>query len=200
MTSLTPLQRFAPRALHRSPATSLMRWLREDKNPLPRRQERVLALVMLTLTLLYLMVEMGFNARLLDVVGGLASHHQVESIEFYGRLIAGTAVALLGLGMVLKKGLRQGWSRLRTTIWAAVVIVGCIGTTYFAQLALVNHLVDRSTPDERARAALGVPMTFLMVHHDFKLTGLNLTPEDLQRPEGKTLLATLPIMLLSAAR
>lgn len=85
-------------------------------------------------------------------------------------------MALLGLGMVLKKSLRLGWSRLRTTIWAALVIVGCIGTTYFAQLALVNHLVDRSTPDERARAALGVPMTYLMMHHDFKLTGLNLTP------------------------
>lgn len=48
-----------------------------------------------------------------------------------------------------------------------------------------------------ARAALGVPMTYLMVHQDFGLTGLDLTTEDLQRPEGKTLLATLPIMLLS---
>ncbi|WP_324708522.1 hypothetical protein [Pseudomonas fragi] len=198
MTSLTPFQRLASRAQRHTPVRALMHWLRQDKQPLPRRQERLLALVMLTLTLLYLMVEMGFNARLLDVVGGLASHHQVESIEFYGRLIAGTAVALLGLGMVLKKSLRLGWSRLRTTIWAALVIVGCIGTTYFAQLALVNHLVGRSTPDERARAALGVPMTYLMMHHDFKLTGLNLTPEDLQRPEGKTLLATFPIMLLSA--
>ena len=36
--------------------------------------------------------------------------------------------------VVLKKSLRLGWSRLRTTIWAALVIVGCIGTTYFAQL------------------------------------------------------------------
>jgi hypothetical protein len=200
MTSLTPLERFAPHAGRHSPAKALMHWLREDKAQLPRRQERVLVLVMLTLTLLYLMVEMGFNARLLDVVGGLASHHQVESIEVYGRLIAGTAVALLGLGAVLKKSLRLGWSRLRTTIWAVLVIVGCVGTTYFAQLALVNHLVDRSTPDERARAALGVPMTYLMVHHDFGLTGLDLTAEDLQRPEGKTLLATFPIMLLSVDR
>ena len=143
MTSLTPFQRLASRAQRHTPVRALMHWLRQDKQPLPRRQERLLALVMLTLTLLYLMVEMGFNARLLDVVGGLASRHQVESIEFYGRLIAGTAVALLGLGMVLKKSLRLGWSRLRTTIWAALVIVGCIGTTYFAQLALVNHLVDR---------------------------------------------------------
>lgn len=197
MTSLTLLQRLGPRARRRSLANALMHWLRKDKNPLPRRQERVLVLVMLSLTLLYLMVEMGFNARLLDVVGGLANQHQVESIEVYGRLIAGTAVALLGLGSVLKKSLRLGWSRLRTTIWAALVIVGCVGTTYFAQLALVNHLVDRSTPDERARAALGVPMTYLMVHQDFGLYGLNLTLEELRSPEGKTLLATLPIMVLS---
>lgn len=184
MTGLTP--------------SGLMHWLRKDKNPLPRHQERVLVLVMLTLTLLYLIVEMGFNARLLDVVGGLASQHQVESIEVYGRLIAGTAVALLGLGAVLKRSLHHGWSRLRTTICAVLVIAACIGTTYYAQLALVNHLVDRSTPDERARAALGVPATYLVRHDDFKLTGLNLTGEELQSPEGKTLLATLPNMLLSA--
>ena len=54
-----------------------MHWLRQDKHPLPRRQERILALVMLTLTLLYLMVEMGFNARLLDVGAGRSRRAQV---------------------------------------------------------------------------------------------------------------------------
>lgn len=195
-----PFERFSRPPSGRTVGSALVRWFKDDKPALPRRQERVLVLVMLALTLSYLIVEMGFNARLLDVVGGLASHHQVESIEVYGRLIAGTAVALLGLGAVLKKSLRLGWSKRRTTLWAALVIAGCVGTTYFAQLALVNHLVNRSTPDERARAALGVPMTYLMVHHDFGLTGLDLTAEDLQRPEGKTLLATFPIMLLSVDR
>ena len=63
MTSLTPFQRLASRAQRHTPVRALMHWLRQDKQPLPRRQERLLALVMLTLTLLYLMVEMGFNAR-----------------------------------------------------------------------------------------------------------------------------------------
>ena len=167
---------------------------------LPRQQERTLARLMLALTLLYLIVEMGFNARLLDVVGGLASPDEVESIEFYGRLIAGTAVALLGLGWVLKKALSQRWSLRRTAGWAALTVGGCLFVTFYAQLALVNYLVANSTAQERARAALGVPMSYLMVHHDFGLKDLELDADDFKRPEGKTLLATLPILLQSVDR
>ncbi|MCS5517524.1 hypothetical protein NWF32_29770 [Pseudomonas qingdaonensis] len=51
-------------------------WLRRPvvaRASTPRQQQRFVARLMLGLTLCYLLVEMGFNARLLDVVGGLAS-------------------------------------------------------------------------------------------------------------------------------
>lgn len=166
----------------------------------PRQQERTLARLMLVLTVLYLIIEMGFNARLLDVVGGLASPGEVESIEFYGRLIAGTAVALLGLGWVLKKAQRRDWSLGRTVGWAGITVLICLVVTFYAQLALVNYLVATSTPQERARAALGVPISYLMVHHDFGIKDLDLGADDFKRPEGKTLLATMPILLLSVER
>ena len=51
---------------------------------IPRTVERRLALYMLVLTGIYLIVELGFNARLLDVVGGLASHDEIERIEVFG--------------------------------------------------------------------------------------------------------------------
>lgn len=178
-------------------------WLRRPvvaRASTPRQQQRFVARLMLGLTLCYLLVEMGFNARLLDVVGGLASPAQVESIEVYGRLIAGTAVALLGLGWVLKKACSQYWSLGRTLAWSALTVGSCLLVVFYAQLALINHLVATSTPQERARAVLGVPISYLLVHREFGLKGLELGTDDYKRPEGKTLLATLPILLQSVDR
>lgn len=49
-------------------------------------------------TALYLIVEFGFNARLLDVIGATPTADQLHSIEQYGRYISGFAVALMVWG------------------------------------------------------------------------------------------------------
>lgn len=164
---------------------------------LPRSRERRIALVMLVLTLGYLIVELGFNARLLDVVGGLASHDEIESIEVFGRLISGTALALLMLGFQLQKGARRGWDAATYAVRVPLVAVTCISAMYFGQRALIDWLVDRSTADDRSRAAVLVPMTHLMTRENFTLTGLNLEAEAFRTPEGKTFLATFPLQALS---
>lgn len=164
---------------------------------LPRTQEKRIALTMLTLTLGYLIVELGFNARLLDVVGGLATHEEIEHIEVFGRLISGTALALLALGFQLQKGVRQGWGRAAYLVRLPLVATICIATMYFGQRALIDWLLDRSTAEYRSRAAVLVPMTHLMTQQNFSLTGLNLSAEDFRTPEGKTFLATFPLQALS---
>ena len=53
-------------------------------------------LFILALTVAYLLCELAFNARLLDVVGGRQAE-SVHALEHYGRLLSGTAVALFVL-------------------------------------------------------------------------------------------------------
>lgn len=159
--------------------------------------ERRIALTMLVLTLCYLIVELGFNARLLDVVGGLATHEEVERIEVFGRLISGTALALLFLGFQLKKASSQNWERGTYLVRLPLVATICIATMYFGQRALVDWLVDHSAAEDRSRAAVLVPMTHLMTQQNFSLTGLDLDAAGFRTPEGKTFLATFPLQALS---
>ena len=58
----------------------------------PSRRE---ALVLFILTGVYLIVEVAFGARLLDVVSTSVDIHDVEQIEKAGRFISGAAITLL---------------------------------------------------------------------------------------------------------
>lgn len=164
---------------------------------LERHTERRIALTMLGLTLCYLIFELGFNARLLDVVGGLATHEEVERIEVFGRLISGTALALLFLGFQLQKAARRNWTLGTYLQRLPLVAAICISTMYFGQRALVDWLVERSSAEDRSRAAVLVPMTHLMTQQNFSLTGLDLDAAGFRTPEGKTFLATFPLQALS---
>ena len=135
--------------------------------------------------------------RLLDVVGGLASHDEIERIEVFGRLISGTALALLVLNLQLKKAWRHHWPPLTYLIRIPLVAALCIGLMYYGQRTLIDTLVDRSSAEDRSRAALLVPMTHLMSTQNFELKGLALSTEDYGTPQGKTMLATFPLQALS---
>lgn len=50
-------------------------------------------LFLIVLTVIYLSFELGFNARLLDVVGSRATPHDIEELEFFGRTLSGIAAA-----------------------------------------------------------------------------------------------------------
>lgn len=50
-------------------------------------------LFILVVTVCYLCVELAFNATLLDVCAGTGSIDDIDSVEFYGRVISGFAVA-----------------------------------------------------------------------------------------------------------
>lgn len=56
---------------------------------------------MLLLTAAYLVFELAFNARLLDVVGGGANPDQIHNIEYFGRSLSGIALALVMLQVLL---------------------------------------------------------------------------------------------------
>ncbi|MFZ9658630.1 MAG: hypothetical protein ACO29Z_08125, partial [Crocinitomicaceae bacterium] len=58
--------------------------------------------LLLLLTALYLLFEVSFNARLLDVVGGVATQVEIDTIEKYGRTLTGIAVSLFVLQALLK--------------------------------------------------------------------------------------------------
>ncbi|MEG0885399.1 MAG: hypothetical protein RSH52_29570, partial [Janthinobacterium sp.] len=92
-------------------------------------------LILIVLTIMYLCVELGFNARLLDVVGGDVKPHDVEGVEFYGRSLSGIAAALVVLQLMWRRRLKNNgsgpsWKKIIfCCVATAAVVFGILKTT-----------------------------------------------------------------------
>ena len=166
-----------------------MSWLR------PSSQDRGLplkpTLFVLALTVLYLLCELAFNARLLDVVGGLQSD-SVHALEHFGRLLSGTAVALFVLQHLLGKryqsasGKRPG--ALAIVFWCLL----SIALTYGALKLVVDAMVHASSPQFRKAAVNLVLVRTEMLSGRAQLAGLSDDPSLYEHPEGKAFVALFP--------
>ena len=145
-------------------------------------------------TAAYLVVELAFNARLLDVVGGGASTEEIERIEVWGRAISGFALALIFWPAIIKRADRRGrgWigRNLSLAFWSTMAIVGM----YHGQEALLNHLVDTSTAEELRTAQHLVLLQSGVSNNVAHVDSLDLSPSRIETPEGKATLALLPTL------
>lgn len=151
------------------------------------------------LTAAYLCVELAFNARLLDVVGGAATAAQLHDIERYGRGLSGVAVALVLLQVLLGRRSRSATGSPR----GMAILFWCLvaaGLTYGLLQLLVDQLVERSTPELRRTGQNIVLVQRALVSGGVKLDGLDDDPGLFARPEGKAFLALFPLMAMSVDR
>lgn len=147
---------------------------------------------LIVVTSIYLICELAFNARLLDVVGGSASMDEVHNIEVFGRTLSGIAAALVALQLLM--------AAHRPVIVRVVVCLTVGAIVYFSLQTLVNTLVDRSSPEFRRQAMNLVLVQRALVDGRAELDGL--TAEKSQRevfalPEGKAFLALFPALATS---
>ena len=145
-------------------------------------------------TIGYLIVELSFNARLLDVVGGNATAGEVDRIEAWGRLISGFALALFGWPWWI----RQAWSRYHGTLrriwhvawWSLLAMLAM----YAVQEAILRSLVNRSSEAQLLQAQHLVLLRSGLHEGMVKLPGLEVGEERLASAEGKAFLAMFPML------
>lgn len=167
-----------------------------SSRPLPALQRQDLPLQptlwLLALTVLYLLCELAFNARLLDVVGGLQSD-SVQALEHYGRMLSGIAVALFVLQRLLvqryrsERGLPHG---LSIVFWCLLSVM----LTYGALKLVVDVLVHNASPQFRKAAVNLVLVRTEMLSGRAQLAGLSDDPAIYQQPEGKAFVALFPAL------
>ncbi|MEL7318333.1 MAG: hypothetical protein AAFN04_06800 [Pseudomonadota bacterium] len=120
-------------------------------------------LALVGVTLLYLIIEAGFNARLIDVLGAtegeLASPKAISGLEFWGRMISSLAVGLaLGTAHVaqmhrfrapfpvnLLKRENERWTSKHFVQSVAIVVLAMIAT-FYVERALVDDGAERQDP------------------------------------------------------
>lgn len=158
--------------------------------------------VLVILTACYLIFELGFNARLLDVVGGTATPDQVESIEKYGRTLSGIAVALVVFQLLLARR-RGALENNRKAQGVTSIFFLCALTVFLVYSGIriwVDHLVETRTHEFRRLSLNLVLVQRSLLDGKAELGALDGGRDALAKPEGKAFLALFPLMALSVAQ
>lgn len=134
----------------------------------------------------YLVFELAFNARLLDLSGGMPTDDDLRGIEIFGRTISGIGLGLFVWGFT-QHAMRKRW------LSAVVCIAVCIPVAFAAQGWIVNRLVSGVSPAKRQLATYLLLVSRATLMHAVTIDGLNLSGKDFDTPAGKTFVALFPM-------
>lgn len=138
------------------------------------------------LTIVYLIVELAFNARLLDVVGGTPSLHEIERIEVWGRLLSGAAVALVALQVL--------WARRASSLTVLLVCAACVVAVYGGIRVLIDKIVLQQDARFRSASVNLVLLKQALATGKAELEGFVDDPAVFSAADGKAFLAMLPLL------
>lgn len=176
------------------------------RSALPRWQN----ILVISITLIYLICELAFNSRLLDIVGGIASNVQVHNMERYGRSLTAIAAALLVLQFSLAylARLKSAAIALPPFVAPLGVLMLCAtaaGLTWHGVERFMEHQVTQSNANFRQTAMLAQLYQHSLINGNQVLQGVAFDADGTQSetwnsPAGKAFLAMLPVLLSSVER
>lgn len=144
-------------------------------------------------TIVYLLVELSFNAKLLDVIGGHSTAQEIDAIESWGRIISGYAVALVFWPtLILQISKRCSVAATAGFVLGATIVV--IGLVYVAEENLVGSIAKNSTAEQKARAGNLLLLQQGILDEQIELSGIKI--EDRASPASKAFIAALPVLAL----
>jgi hypothetical protein len=160
---------------------------------------------MMGVTGVYLLFEVAFGARLLDVVGSTTDLHEIEQIENAGRVISGIALTLVVWTAFILPRIRRmtrwtPWRRTRSFFMLAGSTVLCCLASYMIQEAILDGLSYGSSPAQRQAASTLTLVSSSVQSSSALLRGLDFDRVDRTSPESKTFMALLPALALSVDR
>ncbi|WP_285111398.1 hypothetical protein [Leclercia adecarboxylata] len=179
----------------------------EIKRPTLPLWQNVLVII---LTLTYLICELAFNSRLLDLVGSLSTPDEIHSMERYGRALTAIAASLLILQLVLggnawlkKRGIDFPALYVASMVFSLCLLAGVV--TWQTVERVIEHQVAQSTGEFRHKALLAQLYQQSLIDGHQTLEGIPLDPDGRQRqtwtsPSGKAFLAMLPLLMSSVSR
>lgn len=146
------------------------------------------AALLLVATIIYLLLELGFNARLLDVSGRPGDLDALLGIEQWGRLISGFAVALAFWGFLAKAAEHYDWEVGVTAVVTLISTLVIVIAVYWGEKAYLDAQVEKTPTEMRQVGAIGVLLTEYL-HENRSLEGIPLDAEFFDAPQGKAFYA-----------
>lgn len=143
-----------------------------------------------TVTVLYLIFECGFNARLLDVMAQNTAIYYIDSIEWWGRSLSGIAVLLAFWGFYLLPYMyNRYWSAKGQFFMMLLSALVLVPSVYKVEKIFVDCLVSRTTPEEKHDMVTLSLLREQAIAHTMTFDNI---PLNTNSPEGKSLLVLLP--------
>ncbi len=156
-----------------------------------RPKPKWFAITLFVLSLIYLVPEIVFNAKLVEVAGGASVDDQtLHLVELFGRSISGLGVTLLIADLLLKgKLVRTAPRAIGSLILVAILVWP---TVFFGQKLLVDKLlVDPSTSQQRQEAFFASVLRSSLAANAVKIKGIPYQADYASSPSEMTFLAMM---------
>lgn len=155
---------------------------------------------MIVFTVIYLIIETSFNARLVDISGSISSSDEIRKIEIFGRCISAFAVFLAIACFIWKGYALNNKSKSLFVFFIKIFVVGIVvfPSVYIGEKLLTDFLVENSTGYTRKKALWMNTIREGMLHGHVDIDGSGLTEEKSNSPESKAFIALLPYLGASA--
>lgn len=147
-------------------------------------------LVFAGVTFVYLIAELVFNTRLVDVAGGLPTREQIHDIEIQGRMVSAVGASLVGWRLLMIPSVHRDLLRLFKMLLIGLLTIGPI--IFFGQRLVVDHLANSANPASMRRAMLSVTVAKAMQRCVVSIRGLDMDCAQANTAEWKTFRAVLP--------
>lgn len=143
--------------------------------------------ILLAMQVIYLILELAFNARLVDSVM-VADAQYFEHLAYLGRLLSGAGCTLLGFSLLRKWQAKSTSLRVAAHALTAAIAFPAV---YYGQEMIIDALVDSSSAEQRVHAQYIALLKRGLASNTVVFKDVEFTPEDLERPQAKTFINTI---------
>ncbi len=146
-------------------------------------KESIYSLLFILLSMIYLVIELSFNARILDASASLSTTIDFGQLEIYGRTISAAGATLFAWRLLLPVWSTSGLLRLSLKFLLIAMLV--FPLVFVGQKKLVDNLVDYSSSETRRSAEILSLLKFGVANGFVEIEELAVDELLLQTAEGK---------------
>jgi hypothetical protein len=154
------------------------------------------ALFFIIVNLVYLVVELSFNARILDVSANLALDMDYARLEVYGRTISAAGATILAWRLLVP--FHPGLSLLRLVLKFSLIALIVFPLVFVGQKKLVDSLVDYSAPETRRSAEILTLLKYGIANGFVEIDELAIDGLTLKMAEGKMFITLSGLLAYNA--
>jgi len=153
------------------------------------------ALFFIALNILYLIIELSFNAYLLDISASMSALTDLDHLELYGRSISAAGATLLFWRLLIPY--KKNLSVSKTLFKFLLISIIVYPTVFLGQKKLIDYMVDSSTAEMRRSAEVLNVLKFGIAHGFVEIDELTLDDLTLETAEGKMFVVLAGLLIYS---